>query len=131
MSDSNSDHHPKRRVRRPRGERDRDYNKLGPKGAPREGDTPLFVRCPQCEALPASPTRAGWEGCLCSRGYIFTGFTQERFDALIKDNERMLLLLADVREAPADEIMAVDRFLSGREDDIELARNHAKRVSES
>ncbi len=75
-----------------------------PFGSKRDPVTPLYVRCPLCRGTGEKHEPAGMNGdaggvtlpCMCHSGFVETGFTQERFDSLIRDNDRLLMLLADV-----------------------------------
>jgi hypothetical protein len=67
---------------------------VGKKAQPE--DTPLYVKCPNCTADKAIYDDAGnCTNCLCDRGFIETGFTQERYDRLIKKTDRLIVALDD------------------------------------
>lgn len=96
------------------------------KRKPPAAATPLYVACPQCGAGPLELR----EDCLCHNGYVETGFTQERFDRLIKENDQLLVLLSDVSDAAQSMDIEVRRRLNkaldGRAADIEAARTRIK-----
>lgn len=60
--------------------------------------------------------------------FIETGFTQERFDRLVKENDKMLMLLDDFRTNSTDfkARMVIERFLESRQDDLVAARSRTK-----
>ena len=88
-----------------------------------ENATPLWVECPVCGG--AGPTAQ--RDCTCRQGYVETGFTQERFDALIKENDRMLVLLVSMVFTDLGSLRTrVNAILKGREADVEAARSRIK-----
>ena len=114
----------KDRLREKQRKRDRKADPVGPRQAPPE--TPLYVPCTICNR-----TGVGSYGnaCVCERGFVQTGFTQERYDQLIRDNDAMLLLLADVAEAGTGIVEfdePLNSFLAENADKLEAVRSRTK-----
>ncbi len=109
---------------RKRTDKDRARDNQGPRVKP---TTPLYVRCPQCGA-----SEVGLRGdCVCLNGYVETGFTQERFDSLLKENDRMLIFLDSCNKYPGEAGTDIREFVENPvvQEKIEGARSRTKRTA--
>jgi hypothetical protein len=90
-------------------------------------ETPLYVLCPQCGGAKSYVDESGdYHACLCKDGYVRTGYTEQRFDALVKENDRLLILLHRIALAgPAGWVHAADET-KDRFPEIEGAKSRAK-----
>lgn len=109
---------------------------LGPVGKKNKPSaTPLYVQCKHCGGT--SENVYGLEEtsgpCIsCSNGYRQTGFTQERFDALVKDNDKLLLFLVDLEKvldhgSVGPGLRILRELLHRRKLDVETAESRTKR----
>jgi hypothetical protein len=122
MSNKTPKKHKRSRTERDRA-RERERDRIGPKEPPPE--TALYVKCPMCDGQSdvSELTGAKLIPCICSNGYIETGYTQERYDRLVKKTDKLLLALDEaLRELNPAERVNVLRANGYTADDVEDAR---------
>ncbi len=95
--------------------------------------TPLYQKCPQCGGIgPTFTEGVGYSMCVCKHGMMQTGWDAERCDKLVKQNDEMLVLLADLRQVLAlnedgqgihAAMKLLNPALAGRDTEIEDARS--------
>lgn len=99
---------------------------MGVLGRRQRAVTPLFVRCPVCDGSGKVIEHMNQSrSCACVNGFIETGFTQERFDVLIRDNDRLLMLLetmTGMTDLYAIRALA-SKQIAKRGDDLDAARS--------
>ena len=95
----------------------------GPRREPDQG-TPLYTVCPTCNGKQEYELDGQWHKCICQDGYVSTGFTQERYDHLVTDHDKLLILLDDLETFGYDAVRArIAEALSGKDKDVEAARD--------
>ena len=96
---------------------------VGPKHKP---DTPLYVACPNCNNpdVTAVYDDGGHPGCFCTHGFVQTGYTEERYQKLIKQTDKLLVGLDDaLRELSPSIRLSVLLAHGYKEADVEAARS--------
>ena len=100
-------------------------------------ETSLYVPCPQCggsgEKYPDDEVGSVYP-CVCHNGFIETGFTQERFDALVTRSDKLLIAVDDALRVLCDDSIPEDRALeaacgilkkvAGTPDELITAKSH-------
>ncbi len=95
--------------------------------------TPLYVKCVVC--VRASGFGHHDNVCVCERGFVETGYTQERFDELVTRTELLIVAIAEaleiIRRIPnknesLESVCGVLRKVEPSDDEVVTARSHTK-----